>query len=139
MSQAKWGNSWKNIAKVLPGRSVSAVGSRWNNFDSRPDVARHSSLLDALPKKKTAKVGNGQRLTTKTPKGDAKEAIEGLASYLVDCGGKKLIDGWYLYPYGATWHYHSKEGKRFGTRPGIARHFKLPGAPRKKRRKRSIF
>jgi len=39
-AQAKWGNSWTKIAKLLPGRSENAVKNRWNSATRRRQKAQ---------------------------------------------------------------------------------------------------
>lgn len=42
-AQAKWGNSWTKIAKLLPGRSENAVKNRWNSATRRRQKAQQKT------------------------------------------------------------------------------------------------
>ena len=60
-----------------------------------------------------------------------KEKLEELASYVVLCGGKRdLLEGWSAtYNTSKRWHYESKTGTRFKSRPEVARWLNLPDEP----------
>jgi hypothetical protein len=59
------------------------------------------------------------------------EALEKLVLYVISCGGKRdSLEGWSARRYrSGQWRYYSKEGKRFPSRPEVARWLELPGAP----------
>lgn len=54
-AQAKWGNSWTKIAKLLPGRSENAVKNRWNSATRRRQKAQQRTA-EKLAQEAAAKV-----------------------------------------------------------------------------------
>jgi hypothetical protein len=94
-------------------------------FQSRPEVARWLKLPGApmLVQRTIENIASPE---------ECKEALEKLASYIVLCGGTRdLLEGWSARRYGSgAWHYVSKEGEKFHTRPDVARWLELPGAPK---------
>jgi hypothetical protein len=99
--------------------------------------------LVVLPDPPTADVARAKKeaLEKEKEKEKEKETLEKLSSYVVFCGGKPdLVNGWSAKRKSdskwSNYYYYSKEGKRFGSRPEVARWLKLPGAPKATQRDR---
>jgi hypothetical protein len=97
-----------------------------NRFQSRADVARWLKLPRAPAFWKPSST-----VTNIASVEECDDALERLASYVVQCGGhRRLIRGWRALriPSGC-WSFHTNTGNRFENRPAVARWLKLPGAP----------
>ncbi|GMI37415.1 hypothetical protein TrCOL_g11729 [Triparma columacea] len=96
------------------------VSKEGESFTSRAKVARWFKLPGAPKVEQSRK----RKLTPY-------DALEELASYVVLCGGERdLLEGWSArQDTSKIWHYESKTGTRFHSRPKIARWLELPGAP----------
>jgi hypothetical protein len=93
-------------------------------FASRPEVARWLELPGApmLEQRIEENIASPE---------ECKEALEKLACYCVLCGGKRdLLEGWSARrDKSKDWHYYTKNGTSFKSRPDVARWLNLPGAP----------
>jgi hypothetical protein len=114
---------WK--ASRMPSGRWSYHSETGNRFNSRPDVARWLKLPGALA------VGQGRLTTNTSPAKKREDALERLASYVVECGGKRnRVKGWKAsrVPSG-NWYYLTEKGKRIEGRSAVARHLNLLDAP----------
>ncbi|GMH66589.1 hypothetical protein TrRE_jg7156 [Triparma retinervis] len=88
-------------------------------FTSLPAVARHLKLT-GVP-----------NIKARIPGALDSAGFAKLSDYVVECGGtKELVDGWRAERYRSQMKYYTEEGKIFKSLPAVARHLKLPRAPK---------
>jgi hypothetical protein len=99
-----------------------------NRFDTRPAVARWLKLPGAPA---VGQANRGPARTNIASVKECKDALERLASYVVERGGSRnRVKGWEASRNTSRiWSYHTEKGKRFDGRPAVARHFNLLSTP----------
>ena len=139
----EWGGGRHQIERWRAYRFKSGgwyyLSESGKRFNTRPDVGRWLKLPGVKYPSKAPQITARMTVVTKeTPKNPntaspklCLEALEWLASYVVQCGGSRsLINGWTARRNkSGCWCYFTDIGKRLTNRPEVARWLKLPGAP----------
>jgi hypothetical protein len=121
-------NGWSAKHDASKQRWTYYSNERTKCFESRSAVARWLKLF-GVPK--LGRVTGQRTIENIASPEECEEALEKLVSYVVLCGGKRdLLEGWSTRRNTSkSWHYESKQGNRFQSRPEVARWLNLLGEP----------